>query len=99
MFLGSILKSFLRDSVVSSRLDGRFRGRALALPGPDSRPPCGRCGKLPQVSRCGCRVCSTTTMVCPADIEPDRCMCGIEILFPELTEEDLECFDKLGLPI
>lgn len=38
-------------------------------------------------------------MVCPADIEPDRCMCGIEILFPELTEEDLECFDKLGLPI
>jgi len=61
--------------------------------------PCERCGKLPQVSECGCYVCSTTARVCPADIRPERCMCDIDILFPELTEEDLEGFDKLGLPI
>ena len=39
---------------------------------------CPVCGKLPQVSECGCEVCATTATVCTADLRPDRCMCFVD---------------------
>ena len=49
---------------------------------------CPKCFKPPQVSECGCEVCARLPdgTCCPADVQPDRCLCDVASAFDSLTE-------------